>query len=106
MEINIDNKNFPVIIGGLTLLVLFIIITMETSIGIALLISTGLLLIYLGYKRMANAGIVNKPNVLLTQLKNYNAIKKVRDPKLKSYTPQEYKEFKENQKKKKWNVNW
>lgn len=106
MAIEIKNENIPLIVAGIGGTLLIIIIFTELSTMTAIIFLGSITILTLGIIRLQKMGKIRPTSTLITQYKNNLALKKVRNPKMKQLSPQEYKDYKESQRNKKWKIRW
>lgn len=106
MAIEIKNENIGMIVIGIAILLVVIIIFTELSTMTALIFIGSIIAGAVGIIRLQKTGKLRPTGTLITQYKNNLALKRIRNPRMRQLSPEEYKDFKESQRKNKWKINW
>lgn len=106
MEIEIGNENMIYIIIGIVIIAGTAILYTELGILSILITIIAATAGIWALAKMQKTGSIGNTSVIRTQIKNYFARKRIRNPKMKKITEKEYKEQREREKKKKWKINW
>lgn len=104
MEINFDDKHMKYIAITITTIFILIVLKKETSITIAVTTAGMIILIIAIIMKMQRDGIIRNTKTIETQIRNYYARKRVKNPKLKRLTEDDIRKGKERKQKVK--INW
>lgn len=101
MEINFKDDSIKYVVAIIIIIFVTIVIGTEASALIALIFIACLVTIAVTFIYAQKKGRIQYTNILLTQLRNNYAKKRVHNPKLK-----QLKEGEKPKKEEKWNIHW
>lgn len=105
MEIPIEQNGHLIIAGIITIFATIVIYT-EASAKVALLFMLSIALIVIAIIKLQQNGTLDSTRVYMTKYRNWTMKRRIKNPKMKQYTPEEVKEIKERNRGKKWNIHW